>query len=29
MELWFHSRRYEQPPTLEGLRDNNLWVTRR
>jgi hypothetical protein len=21
-ELRFHSRRYEQPPTLEGLRDN-------
>jgi hypothetical protein len=21
-ELWFHSRRYEQPPTLEGLRGN-------
>jgi hypothetical protein len=22
MELRFHSRRYEQPPTLEGLRDD-------
>jgi hypothetical protein len=21
-ELWFHPRRYEQPPTPEGLRDN-------
>jgi hypothetical protein len=21
-ELWFHLRRYEQPPTLEGLRSN-------
>jgi hypothetical protein len=24
MELWFHSRRYEQPPTLEGLRDDKI-----
>jgi hypothetical protein len=23
-ELWFHSRRYEQPPTLEGLRDGKI-----
>jgi hypothetical protein len=28
-ELRFHSRRYEQPPTLEGLRDDKLWVARR
>jgi hypothetical protein len=28
-ELQFHSRRYEQPPTSEGLRDNNLQVARR
>jgi hypothetical protein len=24
MELWFHSRRYEQPPTLESLRDDEI-----
>jgi hypothetical protein len=23
-ELQFHSRRYEQPPTLEGLRDDKI-----
>jgi hypothetical protein len=28
MELQFHSRRYEQPPTLEGLRNDKLRVTR-
>jgi hypothetical protein len=28
-ELRFHSRRYEQPPTSEGLRDDNLQVARR
>jgi hypothetical protein len=24
MELRFHSRRYEQPPTLEGLQDDKI-----
>jgi hypothetical protein len=24
MELQFHSRRYEQPPTLEGLQDDKI-----
>jgi hypothetical protein len=28
-ELRFHSRGYEQPPTSEGLWDDELWVTRR
>jgi hypothetical protein len=28
-ELRFHSRRYEQPPTSEGLRDDNFQVARR
>jgi hypothetical protein len=28
-ELRFHSRRYEQPPTSEGLRDVNFQVARR
>jgi hypothetical protein len=29
MELRFHPRRYEQPPTLEGLRDDKFQVARR
>jgi hypothetical protein len=28
-ELRFHPHRYEQPPTSEGLRDDNLQVARR
>jgi hypothetical protein len=28
-ELRFHSRRYEQPPTSEGLRDDNFQVAHR